>query len=324
MTSSDDVIAGAFAELWNDVDQGETFPAKRPLLAHYTSISTLESIVANDELWFSNPLFMNDLQELRFGINEGVNAFARHEGIRSACGDDERYRVLADSFNHYFDEFGNRHALDTYVFCLSEHNGADSDGLLSMWRGYGGNGNGAAIVFDTAKLEHKPGLVPLIISKVSYHSEDVRREWIEIKLDEFSRLLAKQGIATDKLYLAAYYLFERIKMFALFTKHHGFHEEKEWRVVYLRERDVEKRLDGMLHYAVGPRGIEPKLKFKVLPVDTMTSTDLSLEKIVSQIILGPATSNRLAIESVRRMLQTRGKHQLADRVTASTTPFRCQ
>ena len=42
--------------------------------------------------------------------------------------------------------------IDTYVFCLSEHAKDDTDGLLSMWRGYGGNGNGAAIVFDAGKL----------------------------------------------------------------------------------------------------------------------------------------------------------------------------
>ena len=55
--SSDEEIGGAFGSLWDDLIEEESFPHKRPLLAHYTSIATLEGIMANDELWFSNPLF---------------------------------------------------------------------------------------------------------------------------------------------------------------------------------------------------------------------------------------------------------------------------
>jgi hypothetical protein len=31
-------------------------------------------------------------------------------------------------------------------------------------------------------------------------------------------------------------------MFALFTKHHGFKEEKEWRIVYHPDNDREKKI----------------------------------------------------------------------------------
>jgi hypothetical protein len=40
-----------------------SFPAKRSLLAHYTSIPVLEAILRNNEIWLSNPLFMNDMEE---------------------------------------------------------------------------------------------------------------------------------------------------------------------------------------------------------------------------------------------------------------------
>lgn len=276
----------------------------------------------SDEVWFSNPLFMNDIQELRFGILEGANAFRQHKGIEAASASPERYKALRHAFEHYFDEFSNRHAIDTYVFCLAEHKQENSDGLLSMWRGYGGNGSGIALVFDTGQLNPIEGMVPLIISKVSYASEQDRFNWIESKLDEFAALLESYSVPTDMLYIAAYQLFERIKIFALFTKHNGFSEEQEWRVVYLRERDHQNRVEHMLHYAVGPRGIEPKLKFQARPIDGLTSPDFSLEKIVAQIILGPTASNRLALESVRRMLLKLGKGALCDRVTASSTPFR--
>jgi hypothetical protein len=48
-----DPIQEAYKNLWADLDENELFPSKRPFLAHYTSISTFENIIRNDELWFS-------------------------------------------------------------------------------------------------------------------------------------------------------------------------------------------------------------------------------------------------------------------------------
>jgi len=318
---SNDVIYGAFHSLWEDVQSQDTFPIKRPLLAHYTSIATLERIMANDEIWFSNPLYMNDMEELRFGMNEGAYAFRRHDGIKQACKTPERYDRLLYEFDYKLNQFSNEHAFDTYVFCLSEHDAKDTDGLLSMWRGYGGNGNGAAIIFDTTQLNYLEDS-PLIIANASYESADKRRQWIDEKLTKFAELLGKNNVPEDKLYLPIHQLFERLKIFAIFTKHHGFIEEREWRAVYLRERDINHKMDGMLHYAIGTRGVEPKLKYKIQPIEGLTEDNISLEKIVYQIILGPSISNPLAMNAVRRMLEKVGKSDLAKKLIASTTPFR--
>src|SRR5665647_2468392 len=101
----DDEINKAFGLLWSDIKTAETFPEKRPLLAHYTFIATLESIMANDELWFSNPLFMNDFEELRFGILESAQAFRRHAPIKAACGSLERYDILIKEFENQLDRY---------------------------------------------------------------------------------------------------------------------------------------------------------------------------------------------------------------------------
>lgn len=129
-------------------------------------------------------------------------------------------------------------------------------------------------------------------------------------------------MSDDQLPIAAYMILERFKYFALFTKHHGFSEEREWRAVYLSQRDQGKTLTPMLDYSIGKRGIEPKLKFKVQPIEGLTAGDLSLEKLVDRIILGPSMSNVLALNSVRRMLVKIGKQAMESKVVASTTPFR--
>jgi hypothetical protein len=161
--------------------------------------------------------------------------------------------------DHAANFFRQEHLLDTYVFCLSEHDPTNPDGILSMWRGYGGNGSGAAIVFDTSKLAAMEDS-PLIVGKVSYASEQERFAWFAKTAGKAADLLRSHSIPNDKLWLAAWRLFDRIKLFALFTKHHGFAEESEWRVVYMIERDTEVGTDAPLPKRTARRGAEVALQ----------------------------------------------------------------
>lgn len=318
---NDSQILALFDPLWGDIDSDNTFPNKRPLLAHYTAIETMESILKNDEVWLSHPLCINDLEELRFGISESTAAFHNHHGIRKACKTAERHEALTSSYRHYLSRYESEHAFDVYIFCLSEHPADDEDGLLSMWRGYGANGNGAAIVFDTSKLNHEEGS-PLLIAKVIYASAKDRIARITSYLDIFSSTLEKHEIPDEKLYLAAHAIFERMKIFSLFTKHSGFHEENEWRVVYMKERETDNKLAKMLHYFVSPNGIQPKLKLKIRPDEGIIAPGQSLEKLIHKIVLGPSLASPLTSSAVRRMLKLVGKERLTEKISVSSTPFR--
>lgn len=193
--------------------------------------------------------------------------------------------------------------------------------MLSMWRGYGGNGNGAAVIFDPQKLNENADS-PFLIAKVSYLSTEMRLKWIQKKCDEFSALLINAEVPTDKLHIAVGKLFERMKIHSLFTKHIGFVEEREWRVAYMREPGKYPELDEMLHYAIGKNGVEPKLKLKIKPIEGLATDDFLLEKIVRKIILGPTISSPLAQLAVKRMLQKLGKIEIARALAVSSTPFR--
>lgn len=314
-------IYKAFRLLYDDVLEEDQFYIKKPLLAHYTSLSALEKILETDEVWFSNPLFMNDLEEIRFGVLRGVEIVLQDQEVKDACGSIPRAQLFTQHFDHYFQTFENKHAFDTYVFCLSEHSPEDQDGMLSMWRGYGSNGNGAAIIFDTGQfraVEHSP----LIISKVHYGSGEQRIALLKETVSKCARILRETKIPDDKLYIAAHALFERIKVFSLFSKHRGFIEEREWRMVYVKERDQNNTFAPMLHYWIGPRGVEPKLRLKVAPIKGLTADDLSLSKIVERIILGPSLSSPLAKTAFLRMLDKLNKPLLKEKIHASTIPFR--
>jgi hypothetical protein len=190
-----------------------------------------------------------------------------------------------------------------------------------MWRGYGGNGNGAALVFDAGKINSREES-PLIIANVHYGTAEERISYLRKYVAQFSEILGEAHIPDQQLHLAAFTLFERIKLFSVFTKHRGFSEEKEWRVAYMRSRDAGKIFDRTFSYAVGTRGVEPKLKFKLEPIEGLTETDLSILKITDRIILGPSLSSPLALATVGKMLDNLGLAELKPRVIASTIPFR--
>jgi hypothetical protein len=305
--------------LWADM-QPSPGPGELPLLAHYTSIVTLERIAQTGEIWFSNPLYMNDVDELRYGMNLGLHAVRSHVGLREACPP-AHYNALLDAFDALYTAFDGDSAFDVYVFSCSEHDEQiGDDGLLSMWRGYGGDGNGVAIVFDLASLI-MPGS-PLLVRKVAYHSYETSEAWMERKLQAFAQALQRQGGPVEAMQAIAAALFERIKLFALFTKHRGFHEEREWRVVYLREQDHEEVLTQQLNYAIGPRGIEPRLRFTTDAIGGPQAAP-RLNEMVRRIILGPVLATPLALRSVVRMLEIY-QPAWADRVARSSTPYRSQ
>jgi Protein of unknown function (DUF2971) len=317
----DDAISKLFQTLYDDIPEADQFYIAKPLLAHYTSLEALERILQNNEVWFSNPLFMNDLDEVKFGVLNGMTAIKSNEGIITALKTDSRHRTFVQAIDYYINEFDDKHLFDTYVFCLSEHDPGNKDGMLSMWRGYGGNGRGAALIFDMSKLEPVEG-GPLLIGRVHYGSSEERFRWFDQVGSRFAEILAENDIGDDKLYLASFAILERIKIGALFMKHDGFKEEKEWRVVHMGDRASEGQLRLMQHYLNGPRGIEPKLKFKFEHVVGITPSGFSLDKILAGILLGPSASSTLAVRSVQRMLDLIERPELKNKLLASSIPLR--
>ena len=310
--------------MWGDFDEKSCFPSRKPLLAHYTSLNTFESICKSNEIWFSNPLCMNDYEELRFVLLSGRDAFLTSQALREACRTQARYDLICEKFNILFSQLENEYVFDTYAFCLSLHSNDDADGILSMWRGYGSNGAGVAIVFDTEQIETVEKS-PFLIAPVIYLSKEGRLAWIQKKLDELSKVIKENDVSDDYLWTAAFQFLYRLKMFALYTKHEGFREENEWRIIYDVQRDLlpdgMKRSENMLHYSITQQGVFPKLKLKLVPTEDTTGPNFRIENIIQKIILGPSHNRQLMINSVQRMLGILKKNKLAKSVVASEIPY---
>src|SRR6516162_2823469 len=88
---------------------------------------------------------MNDLEELRFGMFQGIQyfpIFAQAVAITPA-----RTQLLLNAFMHYVGHMNEKTLVDTYVLCLCEHSPDNLDGTLSMWRSYASQGHGARRIF---------------------------------------------------------------------------------------------------------------------------------------------------------------------------------
>jgi hypothetical protein len=319
---NDEEILGRFYTPLIDFDDIGWLIAHKPLLAHYTTISALEKILKCEEIWLSNPLFMNDLQEVKFGMNEGLNLFLQNQMLEVACTSAERTTIARQAFYNYYNDFDANHLFDTYVFCLTRHDPTNDDGLLSMWRGYGGQGNGAALVFNTNFITKVDPQSPLLIAKVHYASSKDRIGWLENKLGLWCDLLRTSDIPDEKLQLAVWSFFTLVKIFALVSKHDGFKEEEEWRIIYMPERDPHGILKSRYHYVIGKRGVEPKLRLAVKPLSTDSTESWTFDDILDRIILGPSISSPLAVTSVNRMLENIGKMEFRQKVRPSTIPLR--
>ncbi len=310
-----------FTSLWNDIDKKDEFYNRQPHLAHYTSIANAEKILRSNELWFANPLYMNDHEEIAFGVNLGWQTVKSSQEITQACGSPARTVAFLAAFERCYLKFANEHVMDTYVLCTSEHAKDDNDGLLSMWRGYGGNGSGVALVLDAGRIK-LADRSSFILAWVHYGTSVQRGEWVKAKMKEFATLLAGAPVPDDQLHVAADALFERIKLFSLFTKHRGFAEEREWRAVYMPNRDTDGILLKFFGYSIGGLSAEPRLKLPLGPIEGIADSDLMLENLVNRIILGPTSSSPLAVAGFHRVLDITQHGTLKDRVRASGIPFR--
>lgn len=311
-------LTDAFRALFSDIPDN-SLEHDRPLLAHYTSIDALNKILTSNEIWLANPLFMNDHEELRWGIENGIEEFRINKPLHNYLQETSSAAEFEFQLNWIYKQF-DKEAFDIYLFCLSRHEREEVDGRLSMWRGYGASGDGVAIVFDTSRADERDDL-PLILAPVHYASHDERRKWINNLAEQFTDILRDQKVAGRHEYIqAVYWLFQRLKMFALFTKHSGFAEEKEWRLVYFPDRDERNDLHQLRHFITNGRGVEPKLRVPMGKETTVVG--IALDDIIHSIILGPSHSTALAERSVKRMLELIGKEHLVEKTRASAIPFR--
>lgn len=319
-------------------------------LYHYTSAAGLQGIVTTQQLRATNISFLNDAEEhtlyldrrlpsvleraVRSGLDEVVKMPARHDLIEQYGGYEKAVKYSLNgllaairqttlSFN------------EPYItsFCGAKEERIKRHGLLSQWRAYGVDG-GYAIVFDTEGLDSllkeealKFEYQFLRWGDVNYH-DDANEEETALEEIRESEEILKAGIVEFLKVAESERLepiFDAITALSCLTKHWGFHEEKEVRIVAVRTADevtkmIEENSGARLYKRVHHflRGGVPVPYIRLF--DGITS--LPDKKLpIKAVIVGPHPDKIKRQKSVDLLLAQNG---IKADVTVSEIPYLCR
>jgi hypothetical protein len=296
-----------------------------PKLVHYTSAQAAFSILSgNDEetrcLWLRNATEMNDFSEVAFGQQMLINALndtQLQNSFLTACR--EVNPEIGSVFSLMGQEFETIR-LNTYLLSLSRHTGLELEiGLLSMWRAYGGSAN-VCLVFNTEAFANEQHAYSVAIAPVDYTGVvGVRRELERIR---DAMIAHKDVLRQIEPMLVTFNLKYALDIMLLSTKHPGFKEEEEWRLIY-RPPDPPPEESDVPSKVVCLNGIVQTVYY--LPMKDIPEKGLknaNLNELLHKVIVGPTPNPFVVRNAFIRLLAQAGIEDAEHRVSASGIPLR--
>ncbi len=226
---------------WDNVLSQKVQPNSGHYLYHYTNQQGAFGILESKSIWASDPIFLNDKQEMRLGISALDKAFA---GVKSEKPEDyEKVELAHGWLTEIADKHGNEFngLIRQRAYTVSLTTKPDD---LSQWRGYGGAA-GVALGFELNLLEGarpQPFFAPLL-----YGTETM-----------FTKLLHEDIIYTlenlnyTELSDRNNALITRYATLLPLIKHEAFETEQEWRLVVTGDRmdSLETEWRSTFSYAI--------------------------------------------------------------------------
>jgi hypothetical protein len=211
---------------------------------------------------------------------------------------------------------------NTYLTCLSEHC-PDEDvlGRLSMWRAYGG-GTGVAVVATATPFLTVSDALRAYASPVGYFTE---AEFHQRFVDVVNRIEANEpflrGIDREEVKNR---LFNMFLFAATCTKHPGFKEELEWRVIHHPDLYPSPHLTKSIETIRGVPQPVYKIRLRNIPAEIATERldGIEIPELVERVIIGPTQHPRVMREALIMALSLAGVHDAERRVVISDIPLR--
>ncbi len=222
------LIASIFLpKIMRDIDNYKNTGRK---FVHYTTAENALKIIRNQEVWFRNTSVMNDYMEVRHGVFCLSRAYASPSGRRLKNILDQIHPNISTEIEQAFDAGIPSLSSNSYVFCVSEHREEDDQfGKLSMWRAYGANA-GVAIVMNSDAFFQESDDTQAYTVKVDYADDKSFEIYLSDLADRMENNIAfiksMDAVSLKETILTVF------KFHVLCSKHLGFQEEHEWRVLY--------------------------------------------------------------------------------------------
>jgi Protein of unknown function (DUF2971) len=281
------------------LDEMERIDRENRRFVYYTSADTAFKILTSKKIWLRQTTLMNDSREILHGLDCVRVASRSDHGQRLLGFVDSIYPGVGTEIAREFEFKSLVLQNRTFVACLSVHGDAaeDQHGRLSMWRAYG-RGTGVAIVVSAKPIFSTSTALGAYTSPVAYMdamqmAEQFRRLADQVEQNrEYLEQLQRQG--TKEALLIAF------QSAAVCTKHPGFHEEQEWRIVAMPELLQPKRL-GSIYPTVG--GVPQQvltLSLEDVPEEGLTG--ISPPDFIDRIIIGPTDSAAAIYDALYRSM----------------------
>lgn len=309
---------------------------------HYTSAEVALSIFRNKEFWLRNSSAMNDYSEIAYGESLFRHIFHSNDDVTMISRRvlDSISEGLHDRLAQYFEDGAARRRFFTYLISVSEHGpheikpglmpdqGEERYGRLSMWRAYGKDRVGVALVLNPAPMLSPSEALPAFTSKVFYGEQ-----W-EFNHLYSSILLRAERRAEELRQLADGWFEENLKRFidisALSLKHPGFSEEREWRITYSANPDAEHMDDDTFNAEnrikrdfVCANGIPQriyKIPFQNYPEEGFVGADIN--SLLEKVIIGPSQYPVVVADAIIMAMKAAGIEDAEKRIVISNIPLR--
>lgn len=316
-------------------------------LYHYTNAEGLHGIITEQCLRATNIAFLNDAEE-RIHYFEKQMPLVLDRAIRSVFDEQSKVpeyqanieqnggyeKVVTDLKNNLATRIRevSYSINEPYVtsFCITNDPNIARDGLLSQWRAYGTDG-GYAIIFNSNDLEallkeevEKYMYLPSLLGEINYHGGKSSDELMHDEIQK-SEILLKNIIknflkSKEDKELAE--IEKVINQLACLTKHWGFHEEREVRIVAIRgtETFVQRLRDGGVTRPVRPVHHHPRNGVLVPYIRLFEGITSPLDKKlpIKAVIIGPHPDREKRARAVDLLLKQYG---IDAEVWASDIPY---
>ena len=286
---------------------------------HYTSAEVAVQIIRNKEVWMRRTSMMNDFSEVEFGLRQLSGCFLSEElGGRFRTSLERISPGVVEAFLETWRNWENEFVLRSYITSLSEHlDEEDKIGRLSMWRAYGGN-KGVALVVNAEAIVAEASEIESFTIPVKYVAHGGFPEEFEKICSSIEKIEAQIKNSDQGEIIGC--LCHAFASIAVSTKHIGFHEEREWRLVAIPSYFGSNNLRSSVETVDGI----PQPVFKI-PIGEAIGFDvkpLGLEGILDKIIIGPTNHGYTIADALITELNEAGISNPQDKVVISDIPLR--
>jgi hypothetical protein len=285
---------------------------------HYTSASVAMSILQRKEVWMRNATTMNDFSEMEYGHACLINAYDDKPGSDFKAALDKCHPDLRPEAETLFKGWSQVLKNGTYLTCISEHQDSeDTIGRLSMWRAYGGD-SGVALVLNNKAFTSTSLALRTYSSPVAYFGiEEFKAHFQQVADSMNNHLAFLAQVDREHVKLC---LFNMFRFAMLGTKHPGFREEREWRIIHTPRLEPTDRLLKDLQVVRGIPQTVYKIPLKNIPEEGLTGVEIS--EILDHVIIGPTQYPQTMYEAFVDILTGAGVPDAGRKIRVSDIPLR--